>query len=115
MTDHNQAAIDAMARAIGTGMVIRRGPRELASDALAAARPHLEAAERERIRWLTFGCRTCGRVHELRKVTRGTVDRPVEGQTWADPADGHAYDPQIVASGEAGRFLHRILTEGDQS
>ena len=51
MTDHDQAAIDAAAE-VADSRSWRAVPRDLVRDMLAAARPHLEAAERERLREL---------------------------------------------------------------
>ena len=106
LPDLPQAAIDAAWRKVPCrcGMVAGKQPyhdydcqaaavdRDSLRDMLAAAAPHLVAAERGRIALALLGCLDCGRIHTPHPATFRHKGEPLEHQSWAAP-DGHAYRP----------------------
>lgn len=76
-----------------------------ASAALEAARPHLAAAERERVARLILGCATCGEVHVPRQAVMRTAAGPVPYTNWA-AEDGHVYKRRNMTPAELASVLN---------
>lgn len=60
----------------------------------------------------TKPCVQCGRPHECRAVMRDGRTRAIEGVSWADPVDGHDFQP-ISEADYAKAVLDHVMTDDE--